>query len=173
VKNRGFTLVEILVVMSILGLLLTGLVNAVNPAEQIAKSKDSNRERAILDLGKSIHAYSIVNPSDPFPAANSTWQDTLVSAGELNDPAQVNNVGGLACNTNAQGNICYTTDGTNAIVWTLAESSASKKRAGGICTSDPNNNYAAYAWIASKGRIGLTCLGSSSATVPSYTTTLN
>jgi prepilin-type N-terminal cleavage/methylation domain-containing protein len=171
--NSGFTLIEVLVVLAILGVLLTGVVTAVNPAEQFAKTKDSNRERAIIELGKAMHVHSIDNPTTPYPTANNAWQTTLANSGQINEPARADKIKTSSCSSNAQNNICYTTNSTDAAIWTLAESNKSKKRAGGACATSPKTNFAAYVWIASKGRAGLICLGSSAGTVPSYNATLN
>jgi prepilin-type N-terminal cleavage/methylation domain-containing protein len=174
-NKRGFTLIELLVVMAILGILLTGLITAINPAEQIATSKDSNRGSAVVQLGKATHAYSIDQnqESNSFPLASNTWQDTLAQASEIGEAIGVDPNPNGSCNTNSQGNICYTTNGTNAIIWAISESTSSKKRAGGDCATAPISNFAAFVWIASKGRMGITCLGASATNIPAYNSTLN
>ena len=39
-ENRGFTLIELIITISILAILVTILVVAINPAEQLARSRD-------------------------------------------------------------------------------------------------------------------------------------
>jgi prepilin-type N-terminal cleavage/methylation domain-containing protein len=54
--SRGFTLVEILVVIAILAILLTLVVVAINPAARINASKDAQALANVSQLGKSFEA---------------------------------------------------------------------------------------------------------------------
>ncbi len=50
----GFTLVELLVVVAILGILMAAVVLAINPAEMMAKGRDSTRLSDMDSLRKAI-----------------------------------------------------------------------------------------------------------------------
>lgn len=55
---KGFTLIEILVVIAIIGVLSTVLVVSVNPARQLARARDSQRETDLIAILSSILQYS-------------------------------------------------------------------------------------------------------------------
>ncbi len=56
--KRGFTLIELLVVIAILGILSTVVVVAVNPARQLAKARDVQRETDLIGIMSAILQYS-------------------------------------------------------------------------------------------------------------------
>ena len=43
-KNKGFTLIELLIVITLLGILAVAVLSAINPIEQINRSKDTARQ---------------------------------------------------------------------------------------------------------------------------------
>jgi type IV pilus assembly protein PilA len=60
-RHRGFTLIEVLLVVVIIAILAGIVIIAVNPARQIAQTNNAQRDndvRAILD---AVHQYSIDN----------------------------------------------------------------------------------------------------------------
>jgi len=60
-RQRGFTLIEVLLVVVIIAILAGIVIIAVNPARQIAQTNNAQRDndvRAILD---AVHQYSIDN----------------------------------------------------------------------------------------------------------------
>jgi prepilin-type N-terminal cleavage/methylation domain-containing protein len=87
----GFTLVELLVVIAVLGVLATGLIVAINPAQQLAKARDSDRKTSVHQISSAIKRY-ITSQGQPPPnktpgsaycSNNADFLDELVTSGEL------------------------------------------------------------------------------------------
>jgi type IV pilus assembly protein PilA len=53
--SRGFTLVELMVVIGILALLLSITLVAINPSRQFAKANNSKRQNDIVQLSDAIY----------------------------------------------------------------------------------------------------------------------
>jgi len=54
----GFTLLELLIVLSIIGILSSVVVVAVNPGRQLAKARDAQRETDLLAIVSIIYQYA-------------------------------------------------------------------------------------------------------------------
>jgi len=89
-KNKGFTLIEILVVIGIIGILATVVLVAVNPNRQFKQARDSQRVanvNTILNgLGQNIadHEGNLVCAGTKIDLATDTVFN-LSSAGGTND----------------------------------------------------------------------------------------
>lgn len=164
--QKGFTLIELLIVITILGVLAAVVIVAINPLEQLARSRDAGRVSSVGQLGHAMQAYVTNQGSTTYPSPSATWQTTLQSSGEIqnlvNVPAANPN-----CSTFAQGNICYQTYNTNqdAVVWTILESKSNYAKAG--CSG---SQVPAVAWISSVGKAGLTCVTSADTPVTNTAT---
>ena len=65
-KNRkGFTLLELILVIGIIGTLSAIVVVAVNPTKQLRKTRDSERRSEIAELQKALNQYQIKNGDFP------------------------------------------------------------------------------------------------------------
>lgn len=56
-KNKGFTLMELLIVIGVLGILAAGLLAAIDPFEQLKKARDSNYRSGAIELLQSFQRY--------------------------------------------------------------------------------------------------------------------
>lgn len=56
--NSGFTLMELLIVIAILGILSTVLIAAVNPGRQLAKARDTQRQTDVVAILSAIYQYA-------------------------------------------------------------------------------------------------------------------
>lgn len=77
---KGFTLVEMLVVLTVLAVLVTIVLVAVNPAHQLAQSRDTKRKADIEALANAVHQLVAETGSLPVEI-NATPQN--VSSGAI------------------------------------------------------------------------------------------
>ena len=61
VRSRGFTLVELLVVLGIFAVVGTAIVLVLNPAELLKQSRDANRVSSLATLRKAIGLFQANN----------------------------------------------------------------------------------------------------------------
>ncbi len=162
-KTSGFTLIELLVVIAVLGVLAAIVLLAVNPAEQLARSRDAGRISAVTQLGRSLQSYYTVNSTgtNPLPTPVS-WITTLKNSNEIKTIPAANNYSGgsSACNTSEAGvgvekGYCYKTNNVEAVVFSRLESQnqTGKCSTGGV------------AWVVfstEQGKSGIVCTAGAS-----------
>lgn len=68
--QKGFTLVEMLIVLGIVGVVATMLIVGINPLDQIRKSSDADRKSDIAQLQKALELYYQDNGSYPASSAD-------------------------------------------------------------------------------------------------------
>jgi len=56
--RKGFTIIELLVVMAIIGILASVMVIAVNPAHQFAAARDTERQSDLYAILSAVYQYS-------------------------------------------------------------------------------------------------------------------
>lgn len=123
-NKRGFTLLELLIVVAILAILGAVTLFVLNPAETLKKTRDSQR---ITDLGtiKSALALYLTSTSSPYVGATTTNPITT-NGGCLNGGASVGSASGTvwySLNSGlAKASSTYPNNGTGASTWGNATS---------------------------------------------------
>lgn len=153
--TSGFTLLELLIVLAIIGVLAVIVFVAINPAERNAQARDAGRISAVVQVGKSVEAH--FTSQSVYPSTTNWAQDILDSGNLLTFPS------GLAyslgsttnCTTFVQPALnptyCYDLSLANgALVFARAESLSYTSK----CTS-PENMYFVYS--SADGRGGTVC----------------
>ena len=69
--KKGFTLVELLIVIAILGVLATATVIVLNPVEMLAQARDSNRVSDLASLNTALGVYVSSVASPDLDASNA------------------------------------------------------------------------------------------------------
>ncbi len=75
-KNKGFTLIEILVVIGIIAILAAVVLIAINPAKQFASANDSQRSANLNAILNAIGQYMADNKGNYPPAMLNLTQGT-------------------------------------------------------------------------------------------------
>ncbi len=171
-NNKGFTLVELLIVIAILGTLAVVVLIALNPVQQLARTRDAGRLSTITQLGHTMQALATgrngVYPTNGGAGdceygetSGAAWIDNcLVTAGELNslpvNPSYSALAGsafpGCGVSATAQGDWCYRSTASSAAIYTRPESNSNIN----IC---PGGSTAWLLYSTTAGKGGVWCGG--------------
>lgn len=78
--NRGFTLLEVLLVVALIAILAAIVIVAINPARQVAQANNAQRRADVNTILNAVHQYAIDN-SGSLPAAITTVQTEVCATG--------------------------------------------------------------------------------------------
>ena len=68
-NKKGFTLIEVLLVMAILGILVTIVVIAINPGQILKKTRDTRRKQDVVRIAEIMELYYAENGEYPRESA--------------------------------------------------------------------------------------------------------
>jgi prepilin-type N-terminal cleavage/methylation domain-containing protein len=173
--KKGFTLIELLIVIAILGVLAVVILVAINPQEQLARTRDAGRTSSVTQLGHAMQAYATAH-NGTYIDESDTWIDDLVTAGEIATVPGGQNYAittyGTGCTTNDQdgeNSYCYDADSPSdpsegVIVFSQLESGSNNTR----CPNTPTDTaFVVFDSILSRG--GIVCVDQSGgAADPTY-----
>lgn len=154
-REDGFTLIELLIVIAILGTLAVVVLIALNPLQQLARTRDAGRSSQMTQLGHVLEAYSTTHNGEfPDPASGGflTLLETAEELENVPDPVANSN---CTEGTNVESEICYdAADFEGAVIWTDVEANANKQKCvdAGAAADD-----ARWAYSTVNGRGGLVC----------------
>lgn len=79
---NGFTLIELIIAMAIIGVLAVVVLVAINPLERQARARDTGRIATVTQLGHAVEAFYAVAGNAAYPLEVS-WAQDLIDSGEL------------------------------------------------------------------------------------------
>ncbi len=78
-KSKGFTLIELVVVIGILTFLIAIVLAAINPAQQLSQARDTQRRADVTTVLNAIDQYMVKNGS--LPSGITSSSQTISSSG--------------------------------------------------------------------------------------------
>lgn len=159
--KKGFTLIELLIVIAILGLLATVVLVAINPLQQLARTRDAGRKSSVAQLGHAMEAYGVTHAS-VYINGTATWMTDLKNAGEITSllkPVTYSITGTAACAAVAgfpTNGWCYNAAAANPVsfvVYTRLESDSERSK----CTAPLGTQAAWEVYSSTDARAGVVC----------------
>ena len=165
--TKGFTLIELLVVIAVIGVLAGAIIVAINPTEQLARSRDTAKKSTISQLADAVNAYYAAN-SGVMPVNTTGWISTLVTSGDFKVlPAIASSVCTTSGNASAQQGFCYITQGSssNFAIFAALDSISEKSK----CSANPTVTSAFYLYSSSDAKSGTVCAPAGGNSQPNVT----
>jgi len=79
--HKGFTLIEILIVIGIIGILAAVVIVAINPARQFAQARNSQRQSNVNTILNAIHQYAADNAVGILPSSITITATEICATG--------------------------------------------------------------------------------------------
>ena len=79
-NKKGFTLIEVLLVIGIIAILAAVVIVAINPARQLAQARNTQRWSNVNTILNAVHQYTVDNKGN-LPASISTTQTQICATG--------------------------------------------------------------------------------------------
>jgi prepilin-type N-terminal cleavage/methylation domain-containing protein len=80
IKNKGFTLIEILLVVALIAILAGIVILAINPAKQLADTRNAQRRVDVNTIINAVYQYAVDNNGD-VPATITPSQTEICRIG--------------------------------------------------------------------------------------------
>lgn len=112
--SLGFTIIELLIVIAVIGILTSGIILLINPLGQIKKANDAKRKSDLAQMQKALEQYYTDNGK--YPTNTAGYQVTGVAWGS----AWGNYMQILPKDPSATKKYVYVTNGTQQSYWLYA-----------------------------------------------------
>lgn len=134
--NKGFTLIELILVAGIFGIFAAGIVAVMNPSDQVLKANDARRKSDLTEIQRALETYYQDNGRYPVASGNKIFTTSLIDWGTSWQPYM--NV--LPDDPNGSNSYVYysTPDGQSYILYASLERGSKDPDAcnsGNACTS--------------------------------------
>jgi general secretion pathway protein G len=76
--HKGFTLIEVIIVIALVSILSTAMIMIINPVQQFKKARDAQRKSDLRQLQAALELYRADNAAYPaaLPACNASFTGT-------------------------------------------------------------------------------------------------
>lgn len=112
-KEKGFTLVELLIVIAVLGVLAGVLIIAINPAAQMRKARDTKRKANVAQIQHGIELYRSDRGTYP-------EQSRLSSCGSSLIEGSVTYISNIPCDPTGGAYVYDSTPDTGTAIYTYS-----------------------------------------------------
>lgn len=96
-RSGGFTMIELLIVIAILGILAVAVLSAINPIEQINRGRDTGSKSDAEQLLSAVDRYQAFQGYYPWQSAPDTLTRALDPITEMTAPGDVVDDSAAAC----------------------------------------------------------------------------
>lgn len=149
--KKGFTLVELLVVIAVIAILAAIVVVAINPTKKLQQSRDASRKASVQQMVSGLATF--YTQASSYPAALAD----LVTQGELKSLPKTPTGGNFSYLASPAGCTTAAKNCTDAVIYDTLESPVTACGTG----------TAYWGWTSSSGVIGKICTTGT----PAYTDT--